>query len=109
MERVLRWHERGILPNQGVNPCNLCFGMRPLGENDARLCCDVGFLFFKRVVLPAWLCLKITLQQCLVGLSELGGSSDFLAWLIPVDLLLNTLVHSLQMTWCGLVLARSSR
>lgn len=72
MEWVKRQHERAILPNQGVNPHDLYFGMRPLGEEGAQLRCDVGFLFLKRVVLPTWQCLKITLQWCLVGLSEPG-------------------------------------
>lgn len=103
MEQVIRWHERAILPSQDVNPCDLCFGMCPFGEEGARLRCDVGFLFFKWLVVSARPCLKTTLQRCLVGLLEPGDSSDFLAWLMPIDLFLNTLVPSLQVAlWFGL-------
>jgi len=99
MEQVIQWHERAVLPKQAVNPRGLCFGTRPLGEDDAWLRCDV--------VLPAWPCLKTTFQRCLAGLAEPGGSSDFLPWLIFVDLLLNASVHSFQMALCGWALARS--
>lgn len=104
MEQVIREHESTISPDQGVNPWGLCFGMRPLGEEDAQLHHDVQL---KWVVLPAWPCVKTTLQRCLVGLLEPGDSSDFLAWLIFIDLFLNVLVLSLQMALCGLILARS--
>lgn len=62
------------------------------------LCCAVGFPFFKQAVICAWPCLRTTLQQCLVGLSEPGDSLDFLAWRIPIDSFLYM---------CSLVLARS--
>lgn len=81
MEHVIRWQEKAILSFWGVNPCGLRFGMCPPGEEGAWPHCDVQFLFFKQVVLPAWPCLKTTLQWCLLGLSEPGDSSDFLAWL----------------------------
>lgn len=41
MEQVIRERESAISPDQGVNPWDLCFGMRPLGEEDARLHRDV--------------------------------------------------------------------
>lgn len=82
MEQVIRWYEKAVSSYQGVNPGGLYFGMCPPGEEDAWSCCDVGFLFFKQVVLPAWPYLKSTVQWCLLGLWEPGDSSDFLAWSI---------------------------
>lgn len=109
MEQVIRRHERAISSNQGVNPCDLCFGMRPLGEEDAWLLCNVlcASYSLSRWCCLAWPCLETTLQRCLVGLSEPGDASDFLAWLIFIDSFLNVMVLSLQMVLCGLVVARS--
>lgn len=33
--------ERAVPPDQGVNPSDLCFGIHSLGQEDARLHCDV--------------------------------------------------------------------
>lgn len=78
------------------------------GEEDAWLLYALGYpLKEAGVLVNACVCLKSTLQCCLVGLLEPGDNPAFLAWLIPVDSFVNVLVLPLQIALCGLFIAGS--
>lgn len=78
------------------------------GEEDAWLLYALGYpLKEAGALVYACVCLKTTLQWCLVGLLELGDTPTFLAWLILVDSSLIVLVLPLQIALCGLFLAGS--
>lgn len=78
------------------------------GEEDAWLLYAVGYpLKEAGALVNVGVCLKTTLQLCLVGFLEPGATPAFLAWLIPVDSFLDVLVLPLQIALCGLFLAGS--